>query len=87
MQPVVAWRAARENNATLVETVFESTVELAAYQGHEIISKPIAPLTALVHAQGAQEVALAKSGPVHIDEAELGVRQLPQEKIGHPLFA
>src|SRR5690242_7085342 len=46
----------------------------------------MAPLAPLVRAERPQEIALAEGRPIDIDEAEFGVCQLPQEKVGHALL-
>jgi len=38
----------------------------------------MAPLAPLVRADRPQEIALAEGRPIDIDEAEFGVRHLPQ---------
>src|SRR3972149_514450 len=45
-----------------------------------------APLAHLVRPDRAEEVDLPESGPVHLDEVELGVGELPEEEVRDPLL-
>src|SRR5262249_13392688 len=53
--------------------------------GNTPLLRAMAPVAPLVRADRPQQIALAEGRPIDIDDAELGVCQLPQEKVGHPL--
>jgi len=45
------------------------------------------PLPTLELGDRRHQVLAGKVGPVDVDEAELGVRRLPQQEVGEPLLA